>query len=78
MKIYEVEFKSTTYRTYHVLAPNKKFAEGKALEELEDDDCLSFTPDKDAWIDNAEVHFITEHDVNKVLEDATRLEELED
>ena len=54
MKTYEVEFKSTTYRTYHVEAPSKKFAEEKAIEELEMDTEVS-----PVWAENAEVSAIT-------------------
>lgn len=54
MKTYEVEFKSTTYRTYHVTAPNKKFAEEYATEELKGDEKVSR-----AWVENAEVSAIT-------------------
>ena len=53
-KTYEVEFKSTTYRTYHVEAPSKKFAEEYATEELKGDEEVS-----NAWIENAEVSAIT-------------------
>ena len=54
MKTYEVEFKSTTYRTYHVEAPSKKFAEEAAIEELQMDTEVS-----NAWVENAEVSAIT-------------------
>ena len=77
MKIYTVEFRSTTYRTYSVLAPSKKFAEEKAVAELNDDGWDDFATNKNDWIDNAEVHSITEHDVNKVIKEAELLEELE-
>ena len=50
MKTYEVEFKSTTYRSYIVEAPNKKFAEEKATEELQMDDEVPAV-----WVENAEV-----------------------
>jgi len=55
MKTYEVEFKSTTYRQYTVEAPNKKFAEEKAIEELQMDSEVSR-----AWVENAEVDSIME------------------
>ena len=55
MNTYEVEFKSTTYRTYMVDAPNKKFAEEKATEELQLDAEVS-----SAWVENAEVDSIRE------------------
>ena len=54
MKTYEVEFKSTTYRHYIVKAPNKKFAEEYATEELQGDEEVS-----NAWTENAEVSAIT-------------------
>mgnify|MGYP001434731749 CR=1 FL=1 len=53
-KTYEVEFKSTTYRTYHVEAPSKKFAEEAAMEELQMDTEVS-----NAWVENAEISAIT-------------------
>tara|TARA_R100000008_G_C3581403_1_gene168778 strand:- start:58 stop:273 length:216 start_codon:yes stop_codon:yes gene_type:complete len=53
MKTYEVEFKSTTYRTYHVEAPSKKFAEEAAIEELQMDTEVS-----NAWVENAEIESI--------------------
>ena len=53
MKTYEVEFKSTTYRSYIVDAPNKKFAEEKAVEELQMD-----TEVPAVWVENAEVDSI--------------------
>ena len=55
MNEYEVEFKSTTYRTYFVNAPNKKFAEEKAIEELQMDTEVSAV-----WVENAEVGSIGE------------------
>ncbi len=53
MKTYEVEFKSTTYRTYTVEAPSKKFAEEAAVEELQMDTDVS-----SAWVENAKVESI--------------------
>ena len=53
MKTYEVEFKSTTYRSYIVDAPNKKFAEEKAVEELQMDAEVPAV-----WVENAEVDSI--------------------
>ena len=55
MKTYEVEFKSTTYRHYIVEAPSKKFAEEKAIEELQMDSEVSR-----AWSENAEIDSIRE------------------
>ncbi len=54
MKTYEVEFRSTTYRQYTVTAVNKKFAEEKAIEELQTD-----TEVGNVWVENAEVNAIT-------------------
>ncbi len=54
MKTYEVEFRSTTYRQYTVTAVNKKFAEEKAIEELQMD-----TEVGNVWVENAEVNAIT-------------------
>ena len=53
MKTYEVEFKSTTYRTYHVEAPSKKYAEEAAIEELQMDTEVS-----NAWVEKAEIESI--------------------
>ena len=64
MKTYEVEFRSTTYRHYYVDAPNKKFAEEKAIEELQMDTEVS-----SAWVENAEVDSIREENANGKLED---------
>jgi hypothetical protein len=50
MKTYEVEFKSTTYRQYTVTAVNKKFAEERAVDELQMDTDVS-----SCWVENAEV-----------------------
>ena len=50
MKTYEVEFKSTTYRQYAVVAANKKIAEEMAIEELQMDTDVS-----SCWVENAEV-----------------------
>ena len=55
MNKYEVEFKSTTYRTYIVNAPNRKFAEEFAGEELQTDTDVS-----SAWLENAQVGSIGE------------------
>ena len=55
MNKYEVEFKSTTYRTYIVDAPNRKFAEEFAVEELQTDTDVS-----SAWLENAQVGSIGE------------------
>ena len=55
MNKYEVEFKSTTYRTYIVNAPNRKFAEEFAVEELQMDTDVS-----SAWFENAQVGSIGE------------------
>ena len=54
MKTYEVEFKSTTYRHYIVEAPSKKFAEEKAIEELQMDTEVS-----NVWVENAEISAVT-------------------
>jgi len=54
MNQYEVEFKSTTYRTYTVDAWNRKFAEEKAVEELQMDTDVSR-----AWVENAEVKWVS-------------------
>ena len=63
MKIYEVEFRSTTRRTYRVIAPSKKFAEEKAVEELQTDtengNRVAFEVTND-WFENAEVNSIRE------------------
>tara|TARA_R100000008_G_C3455245_1_gene101391 strand:+ start:125 stop:313 length:189 start_codon:yes stop_codon:yes gene_type:complete len=54
MKKYEVEFKSTTYRTYQVDAVSKKQAEKFACKVLDEDFEV-----RDAWKENAEVSIIT-------------------
>ena len=54
MKKYEVEFKSTTYRTYQVDAVSEKQAERFAYKVL-DADAETST----AWKENAEVSIIT-------------------
>ena len=48
MKKYEVEFASKTYREYAVEAKNKKEAEEKAFDALDNDDEVS-----SAWKENA-------------------------
>ena len=50
MKLYQVEFTSTTCRHYHVDAKNKAEAEEKAIEELEMDTTVS-----NAWVENSKV-----------------------
>ena len=50
MKKYEVEFQSTTYRTYFVDAVSEKQAERFAYKVLEEDFEVG-----DAWIENAQV-----------------------
>lgn len=69
-KLYEVEFISTTRRTYSVIAPSKKFAEEEAVKELQMDIDLGnrvallrspfvFEVTND-WFENAEVNSIRE------------------
>ena len=53
-RAYEVEFKSTTYRSYSVLAPNIGAAEISAWDSLADDEGSSQYV-SDAWIENAKV-----------------------
>ena len=52
-KEYEVEFKSTTYRSYFVTASNKKEAQRVALADLDND----WEVDS-SWSQGAEVHEI--------------------
>ena len=52
---YEVEFKSTTYRTYLVDAVSEKQAERFAYKVLEEDDWEV----SEVWKENAEVSIIT-------------------
>ena len=54
MKKYEVEFKSTTYRTYQVDAVSEKQAERFAYKVLDADPETST-----AWKENAELSIIT-------------------
>tara|TARA_B100000029_G_scaffold293293_1_gene286807 strand:+ start:1911 stop:2099 length:189 start_codon:yes stop_codon:yes gene_type:complete len=54
MKKYEVEFKSTTYRTYVVDAVSEKQAERFAYKVLDEDFEVGY-----AWKENAEVSIIT-------------------
>lgn len=54
MKTYEVEFTSTTCRSYHVLAHNKGMASEKATIELESDESVST-----AWICAADITSIS-------------------
>ena len=51
MKKYEVEFKSTTYRTYLVDAVSEEQAERFAYKVLEEDDWKV----SEAWKENAEI-----------------------
>jgi len=55
MKKYEVEFKSTTYRTYLVDAVSEKQAERFAYKVLEEDDWKV----SEAWKENAEFSIIS-------------------
>jgi formyltetrahydrofolate synthetase len=50
MKQYEVEFTSTTCRSYYVDAKSKIQAAEKAIEELEMDTSVS-----SAWVENSKV-----------------------
>ena len=50
MKTYEVEFTSTTCRSYHVDAKNKEEAAELAIEELQMDTTVS-----NAWVENSKV-----------------------
>ena len=54
-KWYEVEIKSTTYRTYDIKAESKKKAKELALGAVDEDWEIS-----KAWKRNAEVSFIEE------------------
>ena len=54
MKKYEVEFQSTTYRTYFVDAVSEKQAERFAYKVLEEDDWKV----SEAWKENAEISII--------------------
>ena len=47
---YEIEFRSTTFRTYSVEAPSRNEAEEKAEQELENDETVS-----KAWSENSEI-----------------------
>ena len=60
MKKYEVEFKSTTYRTYLVDAVSEKQAERFAYKVLEEDDWKVI----EAWKENAEFSIISYEEDN--------------
>jgi len=53
MKTYEVEFTSSTFRTYYVDAESEHEANEIALKALEED--FEVSP---AWVENAEINYI--------------------
>ena len=55
MKTYEVEFTSSTFRTYYVDAESEHEANEIAIKVLEED--FEVSP---AWIENAEINYIEE------------------
>jgi hypothetical protein len=60
MKTFEIEIKSTTYRTYFIDSESKDDAVSRAFDEMESDWEIS-----KAWKQNAEVSFLEEKEKEK-------------